>query len=128
SDKNVQEFETDTKATLNKTFSETGKPDLTISINLIRVDPTRQTPALWLNPCSSTYCHGGDAADAPVGFGEVFVKHWSTPTDAPHELLHTFGLWHQWDSTKSIMSYAHDRYMHYSDADRLINAYRDPGQ
>lgn len=113
---------------INGVYSSKGKPDLSLNISLIRINPNKQIPALRLNPCSPGYCGAGDEATASVGMGEIFVNHFSTRANAAQELLHTFGMWHQWNATKSIMSYAHDRYVHYSDVQRLINAYREPEQ
>jgi hypothetical protein len=45
-----------------------------------------------------------------------------------HEVLHEFGLWHQWNNTHSVMSYSHSKEGSYrriltSDVDRLRSAY-----
>jgi hypothetical protein len=68
---------------------------------------------------------GRSGIDFPIRLGTI--RQWT----GAHEFLHTFGLWHQWNSTSAITSYNFDqmggadyRSLTFSEASRFANAYR----
>ena len=121
---------------VNKTYSEKGKPDLTISIRFHAAGKNvPDANILHFDKCASWYCgyhtdtngnryYVDGGSNTPGNYVWLDNTSHMRDTTPGHELLHTFGLHHQNYGTESIMSYDSNRRMLYSDAERLLDAYK----
>lgn len=118
-------FVSEVEGDLSRTF-ETGilkwKRQINMTVDLYRSD---KDAAFTLHACRAVTCNtpnvqGGWNLDEKI----LELAATRRQGSGTHEFLHFLGLGHQWNRTKSLMSYDANRALKFSDVERFYNEYK----